>query len=453
MTTFPGHLPGPPRSIVGLTPFWALTFIFLHVPLGLAMHASPAVSTIHAVFVFALGLGWALAGHENRLAVWGGYAAVSDVLWRMTDASVPWEFAKYTLALILTLAILRSGRLRGPVLPFIYMGLLIPSSLLVVWLLGPRAAFNGISFNLSGPLALGVAAWFFSRLALTASEYAALLIAAIGPIVSIGSVALSGILYGEPFRVTRASNVAASGGFGPNQVSALLGLGALVSLFVLLTTRGPRWFKAILFSLMLGLACQSALTFSRGGLYTAAGAAAAALPFVARDRAARWRLFIGGTVALGLAVFFVLPGLERFTGGALAARFEDTGTTGRDLIAKADVTIWSENPILGVGPGMGPANRSVILGGAAAAHTEWSRLVAEHGLLGLGAAVCLIAMAWRACARDRRPIERALAAGFVAWAFLFMFHAGMRLAAPAFAVGLAQCRLRASTVQPGERQV
>lgn len=74
-------------------------------------------------------------------------------------------------------------------------------------------------------------------------------------------------------------------------------------------------------------------------------------------------------------------------------------------------------------------------------------------ILSGGAAVCLIAIAWRACARDRRPIERALAAGFVAWAFLFMFHAGMWLAAPAFAVGLAQCRIRASAVQPEERRV
>jgi O-antigen ligase len=273
-----------------------------------------------------------------------------------------------------------------------------------------------------------------------------------GPILSVGSVALSGVLSAT-FAVTSASNAQASGGYGPNQVSSILGLGAMLSLLLFLATRGAGWLRGILFSLMVGFACQSALTFSRGGLYTAAGAAAAALPFVVRDRAARWRLFSGGIVALGLAVFLVLPSLERFTGGALAARFEDTGTTGRDRIAMADLTIWSENPILGVGPGRGPANRLAILGGAPAAHTEWSRLLAEHGLLGLGAAVCLIAMAWRACARDRRPFERALAAGFATWAFLFMFHAGMRLAAPAFAVGLAQCRIKASSVQPEERRV
>jgi O-antigen ligase len=415
------------------------------------MRVSPAVSTIHAVLVFVLGLGWALAGYENRLSVWGGYAAVSDVLWRMTGASVPWEFSKYALVLVLTLAILRSGRFRGPALPLVYLGLLIPSSLLVVWLLGPQVAVNGISFNLSGPLALAVAAWFFSRLTLASSEYAALLVGMLGPIISVGSVAFASIVYNDAFRLTRGSNIAASGGFGPNQVSSVLGLGALVSLFMLLATQGARWFKATFFLFMLGLACQSALTFSRGGLYSAAGAGAAALPFIVRDRAARWRLFVGGIVALGLGLFLVLPGLERFTGGALAARFGDTGTTGRDLIAKADFTIWSENPVLGVGPGMGPASRLRILGHDPVAHTEWSRLVAEHGLLGLGAAVCLLAMAWKGIRRDRRPLEKALAAGFATWAFLFMFHAGMRLAAPAFAIGLTQCRIRASAMQPKDR--
>lgn len=451
MTTLPGHMPGQPQSNGGLTPFSALIFLFLHVPLGLAMRASSTVSTIHAVFVFALGLGWALAGHENRVAIWGGYAAVCDVLWRMTGKSVPWEFAKYILILVLVLAIFRSGRLRGPALPFVYMGLLIPSSLLVVSSLGPQLAFNEISFNLSGPLALAVGVWFFSRLALPASDYATLLVAMIGPILSVGSIALSGVLLSGPFVVTgRASNDAASGGFGPNQVSAVLGLGAMLSLLLFLTTRGSGWFRGMLFSLMIGLAGQSALTFSRGGLYTAAGAMVVASPFLVQNRAARRRLFIGGIIALGLVLFLLLPGLESFTGGALGARFQDLGTTGRDLIIAADLATWLKNPILGVGPGMGVASRLALLGRDWAAHTEWSRLVAEHGMLGFGAAICLVAMAWSAVARGRRPFEKALASAFAVWAFLFMFHAGMRLAAPSFALGLAQCCIAASTGRPKE---
>src|SRR5450631_1001261 len=136
MTTFPGYVPSPPRSSDGLTPFWAVTFLLLHVPLGLAMRANPEVATGHAFVVLALGLGWAVAGYVNRVALWGGYAAASDVLWRMTGAAVRYEFGKYALALVFGFAILRSGRLRGSALPFIYLGLLIPSSFLAVWNLG-----------------------------------------------------------------------------------------------------------------------------------------------------------------------------------------------------------------------------------------------------------------------------------------------------------------------------
>lgn len=455
MTTFPHPVASPPRASFSVSPVWATAFLLVHVPLILAMRASPAVSTTHALLVLALGLGWAVAGQEERVAAWGAYAAACDVPWRMSHPSVPWEFAKYALVLVFAFAILRSGRLRGPVLPFIYLGLLIPSSLFVVWSLGPREAFNGISFNLSGPLALAVAVWFFSRLMLTASDYAVLLIAMMGPIIGVGSKALFG-LFGmrleEDLAFTGASNFAASGGYGPNQVSALLGLGALLSLLLFVTTRGPGWFRAVLFVLIVGLASQCALTFSRGGLFTAAGAAAAAVPFLVRDRGARRRLLFGGAIALAATVSVVVPGLESFTGGALGARFADLGTTGRDRIAMADLTIWKENPLFGVGPGMGPASRLALYGATAEAHTEWSRLVAEHGLLGLGAVICLVAMALRALAPYRRPLEKALAAALVVWAFLFMLHAGMRLAAPAFAVGLAQCRIGVSAKRTEERQ-
>jgi len=134
MTTFSHPVTGPPRASFGVTPGWAAAFLLAHVPLGLAMRANPVVSTTHALVVLGLGIGWAFAGYENRVALWGGYVAASDVLWRMTGASIQWEFAKYALALVFAFAILRSGRLRGPALPFIYMGLLIPSSILVAQL-------------------------------------------------------------------------------------------------------------------------------------------------------------------------------------------------------------------------------------------------------------------------------------------------------------------------------
>jgi O-antigen ligase len=153
----------------------------------------------------------------------------------------------------------------------------------------------------------------------------------------------------------------------------------------------------------------------------------------------RKRLLLGGALAIAIALGAVVPWLERLTEGTIAARFADVNVTGRDLLVKADLLTWEQNPLLGVGPGMAKANRA-ILWRATASHTEWSRLLAEHGVLGLGAILCLLEMARRALSAHHSVLEKALPAMLLVWAFLFMAHAGMRLAAPSFAVALAQCR-------------
>jgi O-antigen ligase len=205
------------------------------------------------------------------------------------------------------------------------------------------------------------------------------------------------------------------------------------------TTRAPAWFNGVVLALCLALLTQAALTYSRGGVYTTAAAAAAGAFYLVRQGRVRKRLLIGGALAVAIAFGAVVPWLVGLTEGTIASRFADTDVTGRDLLVKADLLTWGQNPLLGVGPGMAEQNRA-ILWRATAAHTEWSRLLAEHGILGLGAIICLLEMARRALSGPRSVLEKALSATFLVWGFLFMAHAAMRLAAPAFAIALAQCR-------------
>jgi hypothetical protein len=430
---------GPSPSDGGLSSLGVTVFFLVHIPLGIAARDFPFVSTIHALTVLLLGVGLALRGYERWVAAWAAYLVGAEVFWRMTGASVPWEFGKYAFVLVAGLAILRSGRFRGAALPGVYAALLVPSALLVVWEAGPQMARDAISFNLSGPLALAIGVWFFSRLALPRSDIPVILVALVAPNISVWSDAVSSTLgtAGLEFRMT--SNIWASGGFGPNQVSSILGLGALCSLLLFATARPPAWFSGVLLALMVALAAQCALTFSRGGLYTAGLAAGAAAIFLVRNVAIQRRLFLGGALAMAIAVLTVIPWLAAFTHGAMSARFAAWETTGRVTLMKADFLTWKENPYFGVGPGMAEPNR-VLLFRAADAHTEWSRLFAEHGLLGIAAIVCLLEMGRRSLSISQTPTERALAVAFVVWAFIFMFHAGMRLVAPSFAIGLAQCR-------------
>ncbi|MCE7962958.1 MAG: hypothetical protein DYH05_10740 [Acidobacteria bacterium ACB1] len=137
-------------------------------------------------------------------------------------------------------------------------------------------------------------------------------------------------------------------------------------------------------------------------------------------------------------LFFVLvfPYLNDFTGGGLQARFEDTQTTHRAEIVESDVDIFLEHPIFGVGVGSAYSERQEFLGFKAASHTEFSRLISEHGMFGLIAIFCLIAIVVTRFRRSRSRLGRAFVVGAAAWAALFMLNTGMRLAAPAAVFGM-----------------
>ena len=130
-----------------------------------------------------------------------------------------------------------------------------------------------------------------------------------------------------------------------------------------------------------------------------------------------------------------LPWLQDFTGGKFLERIRDTDLTGRDALMERDLELWSANAFLGVGPGRSKLTDAET-GNFSLAHTEFTRLIAEHGVLGALAFLLLLGMSCRAVTRARGGVPRGLAAGLQAWALLFMIHSAMRLAAPSFLFGL-----------------
>jgi len=138
---------------------------------------------------------------------------------------------------------------------------------------------------------------------------------------------------------------------------------------------------------------------------------------------------------VGLLVIF--PVLNQFTGGSLLERFEDTATTSRAEIAESDIAIFAENPVLGVGVGTSTTYRKKFFDREVANHTEFSRLLAEHGIFGLFALVTLVGMSIWNFVGQRSVLGRAAISGALIWASLFMLNAGMRLAAPSFIWGFS----------------
>jgi O-antigen ligase len=133
--------------------------------------------------------------------------------------------------------------------------------------------------------------------------------------------------------------------------------------------------------------------------------------------------------------FVVFPATDRFTHGMVSKRLTDTRLTGRDKIMKADWIIFLEHPIFGIGPGQSYQAHAITYR-ASSAHTEYTRLLAEHGLFGVVAIFMLVWMAWSRWRRPERAPEKGVGLACMAWAFLYMGHSAMRLAAPAFMFGL-----------------
>ena len=111
--------------------------------------------------------------------------------------------------------------------------------------------------------------------------------------------------------------------------------------------------------------------------------------------------------------------------------------TSREEIAFTDVQMFFDNPILGVGMGQSTVVRGEKYGLWMPPHTEFSRLLSEHGLMGCVGIVMLLFMGWTNFRRARSLKQRALATSMMCFSMLFMSVSAMRLVLPSFTFGLA----------------
>jgi hypothetical protein len=219
-------------------------------------------------------------------------------------------------------------------------------------------------------------------------------------------------------------------------------LGALLTIFLFLGAKRSLWLKGGFVVLGLWLLAQSVLTFSRTGFYLFTASFVAAAPFLVQSKG-RSLGFLLLLVILAASTFALLPMLDAFTGGQLVQRFKDQGLTGRDTIAAAELQLFLQKPVLGNGVGMSMYSRSAMSHEEApAAHTEYTRLLAEHGLLGAGALVVLLLMTAQSFLKADGPWAKAIVVALAVWSFLFMAVTAMRLVAPAFLLGLIHARFQ-----------
>ena len=438
----------PVQELVASYSARAVFFILIHIPLAFAFRWSSTVATVHAIGTFALGLWWlAHDRYPDRLIYLTAYITGAELLWRGMHAPVFYEFGKYSVGLLLVLGLLKYRRLFiADKRPLIYFALLLPSILVM-----PAFDRQMIAFNLTGPFSLAVATMFFSTVKLTQEQMKRILVALLAPVIGLGFMAsYLTSLYEETIVFGGGSIKETAAGISGNQVSSILGLGALAAFLYVLTDRRHKVLRLLMVGSMIWLMAQAALTFSRGGVWTGIGAIAVPVFYLVRDRRLRYLfIFILAVVCL-VSYFYVFPALEDFTKGTLSERFRSFDTTGRDSIAEGDLKAFEEHPVFGVGPDQSRAYHELFFG-SASPHTEYSRLLAEHGSFGI---VAMLILFWLALQRFfvKLPLQsKAYGVAFITWALLFMLHSAMRLVAPSFLFGLAFAHLLTESEIRGKR--
>lgn len=419
------------------TRVWLIIFVLFHIPLALILSKSGTLSTLHAILTLLAGIFIAMTTREPRKIAWvAAYIVGAEVLWRMTGANVFWEFGKYATIAVLFIGLIKTHRIKSAGLPVLFFILLTISIPMTILDLPMNDARQSISFNLSGPLSLAIAVLFFTQIALSSVDRERLTWLFIAPVMGIAVICVQSILTSENLRFTSESNFATSGGFGPNQVSAILGLGALLLVMVASQQNQmkKRWFP-LLFG--IALLTLSVLTFSRGGLYNFAAALLVFGIFSFRTSRARNSLALILIIGILIGGFIIYPQLNKFTGGMLESRFSDTDTSGRAEIASVEMDVFLQHPLLGVGPGMAAFITSSTLGVKAAAHTEYTRILTEHGIPGILAILIMLILAVKAVLKAPKGQSQAWTAALVVWPMVEMTHAAMRIAAIGFIFGLA----------------
>lgn len=420
----------------------------VHIGLGFVLRPMPVVAVSHAIGCAVVGVVVALRRPLADVAVPVSYIAGSEVLWRMTRTPIFWEFGKYAITLVLLVALLRLRAPRNRALAIGYFLLLAPSCVLTFFALDTVGARQQLSFNLSGPLTLALCVLVFSNIRMTALEVRNAMYALILPVIGIATVAYTSIASTK-IEFIAASNSALSGGFGPNQVSAMLGLAVVFCLLLLVERKLPLGVQLALILVAVIFSAQAALTFSRGGILLALASLMVAGLYLARERRTRVTLVVMSIVLAVVANIWVVPRLDEFTSGKLAERYSSIDPTGRGLLAGFDLQIFADNPVLGVGPGVATPLRGE-LGHFGAAHTEYTRMLAEHGMLGAFAIFLLVVLAIRVAKACSTLKSRAFVLAMITWAALFLAVNAMRLAAPALTAGLACAIAYSSRTRRGD---
>ena len=426
-----------------------LTFIAVHILLGYGstfLRGSLSLKLFWLLIIGIFIIYIIFKSNRNEEAfLFAAYISGAEVFIRMSKAMILYETGKYSVILFLIIGIfVGKFKQKFSVALAFYLLLLL---LGIVFTRVPEGEYirKAIAFNLSGPFVLGIAGLYFYKRNITKENLSNALFFMLLPLFSMVSYLYFKTPDLREIVFAGAANFETSGGFGPNQVSTILGLGIfIISALILMNKRVTGYLLLDVF-VLLYFVYRALLTFSRGGLITGVVAIISFVIFYTLFK----KLSLGAFISYaGLtAVFIVSVWLytSNITGGMLDNRYAGKNakgvqkkdiSSGRVAILNEQIASFVENP-LGIGVGNGKYKRLGAVGNLTpTSHNEVGRLIEEHGIIGFMILLLLLGLPllnfW-----NMDNYNRAFTTAFYVFWFLTINHSAMRIAFPGFIYGLS----------------
>ncbi|MGN7808387.1 O-antigen ligase family protein [Flavobacterium sp. KACC 22758] len=437
--------------------------LLLHAGIALAVFVVPFLSKVYAFVIPVVGffIVYRNKNKNNEVLFISAYLVGAEVFLRMTGGNFNNEYIKVTVALFMLLGMIYSNFSKTAFIYAFFLILLIPGILIT----NAIASFEtdirkALFFNLSGPFCLAICSIYTFKRRIAFSDLQNILFTMGLPIVTtvvylfVYTPSIKEVVTGT------SSNFITSGGFGPNQVSTILGLGMFVFFTQSILFSKSKRLIILNAALLIFISYRGIVTFSRGGVITGAAMILCVLLLIYYFSNSKGKTKVGilviltGLLSVGIWTYSSLQtsGLieKRYANQDAKGRIKKDKLGGREAIMNADLKIFLDNPILGVGVGMGKEARKESYGTEVASHNEISRMLSEHGMFGILGLLILVVTPFILYVNNRQHLY--FLSFFIFW-LLTINHAAMRIAAPAFVYALCLLSVQVKIPEKTEHSI
>jgi hypothetical protein len=425
-----------------------IILILLHVLIGVLVYLFRPLSIVYAISIPVIGFYYIVKNQNknNEVLFVSAYIVGSEVFLRMTGGNILYESAKYGVMLFLALGMYYSGFSKNAIPYWIYILLLLPGIFIATETLNLETNLRkAIAFNISGPVCLGIASLYCYNRKISLTQLSNILLTLGLPILA---TTIYLILYTPDLKEILTgtdSNAATSGGFGPNQVSTVLGVGMFVFFSRLLLESKTKLLFIVNLIVLFNITYRGFVTFSRGGMMTGFIMIILLLTYVYLnvETYKKYKL-LGFFGFMTVALLFTWIYTSNQTGGLIdkryanqdaAGRVKESNLSGREEIWDSEIADFLDHPVFGVGVAKALEIRQLKSNGLIiASHSEISRTIAEHGMMGIIALLIVLFTPIFLYLDNKQNIY--MFSLLLFW-LLTINHAAMRIAAPAFVYSLS----------------